>query len=81
MQLEIMEHCAVLSPDFFNPKDIVGMSMELELFLKNNPEATGEGKSALDVIADFLRGDDITVAGDIDPEPDDDNGGAITRVI
>ncbi len=33
------------------------MSMDIEKFLKENPEETGAGRSALDIVSDFLQGD------------------------
>ena len=65
LQLAIMQNCALLSPDYLSPKDIVSMSMDIEKFLKDNPEKTGEGESALDVVSAWLqkKPDDVVVTG------------------
>jgi hypothetical protein len=57
-----MRNCAILSPDYLSPKDIVGMSMDIEKFLKENPEETGAGKSTLDIVSDWLREGDVAAS-------------------
>ena len=62
LQLDVMRNCAILSPDYLSPKDIVGMSMDIEKFLKENPEETGAGKSTLDIVSDWLREGDVAAS-------------------
>lgn len=56
LQLSIMENCAILAPDYLSPKDIVGMAMDVEKFLKDNPEVVNDSEDVIDVVARFLNG-------------------------
>jgi hypothetical protein len=57
LQLAIMQNCDILSPDYLSPKDVVALAMDVEKFLKDNPEATGDDRTNIDLISDWLNGD------------------------
>jgi hypothetical protein len=75
--LGLMENVAVLCPQVLGAKDLIQTTMDLEKFLKDNPEVSGEDQTPLDLTREFLNG--LHPEGEAEPSEDqgEDESGPI----
>lgn len=64
MRDKLMLNLPTICPNYFAPKDVISTVMDIENFLRDNPESDGRNRTPAELVSDFLNGsenDDLQV--------------------